>query len=313
MMRFKGLDLNLLVAFEALMETRSVSRAAEHLNLSQPAMSAALGRLRTYFEDMILVVHGKRMLPTPYAESLRPQVRECLRGAEAVIATASTFDPATSQRIFRLVASDYATAAILTPLIHRLAGIAPLVGMEIMLPDERVLADLDEGRVDMLITPEEYLSSAHPTELLFEERHVVVGCASNPYLPGSLTEAAFFDSGHISVSIGRHRQVAYGDQHMQALGKHRRVEIVVPSFTLIPWLLIGTNRLALMHERLARAMAIRFPIAFAPIPFDFPLMREMAQYHNARAGDDGLRWLLNELRLIADPDHINYIDPIPLT
>ncbi len=77
-MRFKGLDLNLLVALDALLETRSVSRAAERLNLSQPAMSAALSRLRGYFRDELLVVQGKQMYPTPYAEVLFPQLRECL-------------------------------------------------------------------------------------------------------------------------------------------------------------------------------------------------------------------------------------------
>jgi glyoxylase-like metal-dependent hydrolase (beta-lactamase superfamily II) len=126
-MRFKGLDLNLLVALDTLVETRSVSRSAERMNLSQPAMSSALGRLRDYFKDDILVSHGKRMHPTAYAESLLPQVREALRGIEALIGTSTQFDPATSPRTFRLIASDYITAALVVPLVARLSEVAPNV------------------------------------------------------------------------------------------------------------------------------------------------------------------------------------------
>src|SRR5687768_16369244 len=104
-MRFKGLDLNLLMAFDTLLHTRSVSRAADRMHLSQAAMSSALGRLRDYFGDQILVVQGKRMYPTAFAASLVPQIRECLRQVEAVIATSPTFDPATSARSFRIVGS----------------------------------------------------------------------------------------------------------------------------------------------------------------------------------------------------------------
>lgn len=295
-MRFKGLDLNLLIAFEVLLETRSASRAAEKLNLSQPAVSAALGRLRDFFGDEILVAHGKRMLPTSYAESLRPQVRECLRHAEALIATTSSFDPGTSQRTFRVVASDYAIAAILTPLIHRLSRIAPRIYLELVLPDGQVLADLDEGRIDLVLTPEEFLSGGHPAEFIFDEDHVVVGGIDNPAMRSPISEETFLAAGHIGVAIGRLRQTAYADEHIEALGKRRRIELVVPSFTLIPWLIAGGDRLAIMHERLARLMATRFPMAIQPMPLRIPRMREVAQFHKARSADDGLRWLREQIR-----------------
>ena len=124
-MNLRQIDLNLLVAFNVLIETRSVSRAAEVLHLSQPAMSAALGRLRDYFGDDLLVLQGKRMFPTAYAESLVPMVQETLRQIDTLISTSTSFDPATSQRTFRLFASDYITAAIIAPLSRRLASSAP--------------------------------------------------------------------------------------------------------------------------------------------------------------------------------------------
>ena len=121
-MRFKRFDLNLLLVLDTLLRERSVSRAAEQLNLSQPAMSAALGRLRSYFNDQILVSHGKRMLPTAHAQSLSPMVMKTLADIEALISASTVFDPSTSQRTFRICASDYVTTVLLVPLLEDLAN-----------------------------------------------------------------------------------------------------------------------------------------------------------------------------------------------
>lgn len=300
-MRFKGLDLNLLVAFDALMETRSVTRAAERLNLSQPATSAALARLRSYFGDELLVAHGKRMHPTAAAEALSPSVRDFLNSVDAMIASSMTFDPATSQRCFRLVASDYITAAVLAPLIRRLATNAPHLCIEIVAPDARSDALLDGGQVDMIITPAEFIESDHPTELLFEERHVVACCAANPMLKkGRFSTADFLRAGHVGVTMGSTRALTFGDRQLELMGHRRRIEVIASSFTMVPWLLVGTPRLAVMHARLADAMAAHFPISFAPMPFEFPLMRELIQVHRARKEDGGLAWLRDELRAVAN-------------
>ncbi len=295
-MRFKGLDLNLLVAFDTLMATRSVSRSAEQLNLSQPAMSAALGRLRDYFGDMLLVQQGKRMFPTAYAESLMPMVHDSLRRIEEMIATSTAFDPATSQRPFLIIASDYIGAAVIAPLARTLAQIAPGVRLEMILPGAESGEMIRQGKVDMQITPENFLASDHPAELLFEERHVVVGWKDNPLFARGIDEAALMAAGHVGVVIGNERTLAFADREMERTGRSRRLEITTSSFSMVPWLLIDTMRLALMHERLAHRMATMFPIAIAPIPFPFAAMRQMMQYNQARAADEGLRWLRDAVR-----------------
>jgi len=298
--RFKGLDLNLLVAFDALLETRGVSRAAERLNLSQPAMSAALARLRDYFNDEILVAHGKRMHPTAYAEALLPKVRSFLSGVDALIASSTAFDPATSERTFRVVASDYITAAVLAPLIRRLAKGAPQVRIEIIAPDTRAASLLDGGQVDMIITPAEFIENDHPTELLFEERHVVACCARNPLLKnGRILPSDFLNAGHVGVNLGATRTPTFGDRQLELIGVNRRLEVIAAEFTIVPWLLVDTQRLAVMHARLAVAMSDHFPIAHVPLPFDLPVMRELIQIHRARAGDGGLAWLRSELQAAA--------------
>lgn len=295
-MRFKGLDLNLLGVFDILMRTRSVSRAAEQLNVSQPAVSSALKRLRDHFGDEILVAQGKRMFPTPHAETLWLQVRHSLQAIEALIATSTKFDPAVSERTFRLCASDYMATAVFAPLSRRLSIEAPRIRLELMLSDEQSQAQLEQGQIDLLVTPEGYTARDMPAEHLLDERHVVVGWAGNPLLPDRLDEAAFMAAGHIQLAIGYHRTLVFSDRELDLQGRRRQIDLIASSFAIVPWLLVGTQRLALMHERLAQAMAPHHPIAIADIPFDFPLMREMVQFHPTRASDPGLSWLRAQLQ-----------------
>lgn len=302
-MRFNGLDLNLLVAFQVLLEERNVTRAARRLNISQPAMSAALARLRDYFQDDLLTAHGRQMHPTAQAERLAGPVRQMLTELDALLTSTTVFDPATTQRSFRLVASDYITASVLGPLTVRLAAIAPRVRFEVMLPCEEAAQLVMEGQADLTITPEDYVDPDQPAELLCEERQVVVGWRDNPHFAGELDAAAFQRLGHVAVHVGSNQVPSFADRHLQRMAIERHVEITCGCFTLVPWLLCGTMRLAVMHERLARQMAGAFPLAIAPLPFDFPVMREMIQYHRAREADEGLRWLRGQLRQqAAQPD-----------
>jgi len=302
--RFKGLDLNLLVALDILLEERSVSRAAERMNISQPAMSGALARLRDYFRDPILVSEGKRMFPSAYAESLVPQLRASLRGLDALVSSTS-FDPMTSRRTFKIIASDFIIVTLLARVIAELAEAAPAVQFDLIATDTDSTQILAEGKVDLLVMPDSMNHPDHPTQLLFEERHVVVGWNRNPLFERELTEADFLSSGHVVVAFGRGRLASFADQQLARDGKQRRVEVISGSFGNVPWLLIGTPRLALMHEQMAIAAARHFPISFAPVPFDFPLMRETMQYHAARETDDGLRWLRDRLAAGASAIH-NY-------
>ena len=298
-MRFKGLDLNLLVAFNTLLELRSVTRAAERLHLSQAAMSAALSRLREYFADEILIVHGKRLYPTAFAQNLIPQVQACLRHIDGMLVTSSSFDPRCSQRVFRVVGSDYITAVVLAPLIARLARIAPGVRTEIVLPSDTVREQIENGDIDLLVTPSDYVSPDLPMELLYEEEHVVAGWKHNADLKADMTEEAFFAASHVSVVIGNRRTLSYADRILDSMGKPRRIEVIAPSFTVLPWLLLGTPRIAVMHKRLVRAMTERFDIVSYPLPCPIPPLREMVQYHFTRSTDAGLTWFRQELAAAA--------------
>lgn len=295
-MRFNGLDLNLLLAFQILMEERSVTRASRRMNVSQPAMSAALARLRDYFQDDILVAHGKQMYPTAHADGLIGPVAQFLADLDALLVSTAKFDPAATQRGFRIVASDYITASVIGPLSQRLAEIAPGVRLDIMLPSEEAAQLVLEGKADLVITPEDFIVPSQPSELLCEEQQVVIGWKENPAFDRGIDAAIFEELGHVAVHVGSNRVPSFADRQIERMGLVRRVDLTCGCFTMVPWLICGTNRIAVMHERLARQMAAQFPLALSPVPFPFPIMREMLQYHRARDADDGLRWLREQLK-----------------
>jgi DNA-binding transcriptional LysR family regulator len=292
-MRFNRLDLNLLVALNVLLRERSVTRAARELNLSQPAMSASLARLRVYFNDEILVSQGKSMMPTAHAQNLAPLVAQALVDIEMRIMGAAIFDPATSQRSFRMCASDYVTVVLLQPLLAKLEKCAPGVRVEISAPAPEALPQLERGEIDFLLTPEQFAASEHPRQLLFEEKHVVVGCRDNPIFTRELTAERFFEQGQIVMGVD-HGQ-CFAEREMGELNRRRRIDVICASFLAVPWMLTGTSRISLMHERLAQLMVKQLPLAIAPLPFEFPLMREIVQYHSARVEDRGMQWMLNAL------------------
>lgn len=299
-MRLKGLDLNLLIALDVLLEERNVSRAAERLHLSQPAASAALGRLRNFFKDELLVLYGKRMIATSYAENLVPEVKAILTRVERMISQSAQFDPTRSVRSFQLMASDYVTTVLLIPLAARLEQLAPNVTINIRLPHSAVMAEFERGEVDLILVPEDVLSVGHPSELIFEEPHVVVGSADNPIFDTDLTLEAFLSADHVGVRLGPTNDLTFTERYLEMKGETRKMAVFAPNFSVVPGFLLGTRRLALMQLRMALAYRSVVPLKIAPLPFEQPRMRVMAQYHTVRSTDSSVRWLLDRLHAVAD-------------
>jgi LysR family transcriptional regulator, nod-box dependent transcriptional activator len=245
--------------------------------------AVVLARLRDYFQDDILVAQGRQMHPTAQAESLAGPVRKFLGELDALLASSAVFDPASTQRTFRLVASDYITASVIGALTRRFAGIAPRVRLELMLPCEEAAQLVMEGQADLIITPEDFLDPDQPAELLCEERQVVVAWEGNPALKNGLSTDDFRRLGHVAVHVGSNRVPSFADRQLERMGIDRHIDITCGCFTVLPWLICGTDRLAVLHV----------------LPFEFPVMREMIQYHKARETDEGLRWLRRELKVEA--------------
>ncbi|WP_339692018.1 LysR family transcriptional regulator [uncultured Parasphingorhabdus sp.] len=284
------------MAFDVLLRERNVTRAAHRLNVTQAAMSAALKRLRESFQDDILTQHGKKMIPTARAIYLAPKVADMILQLRSLISSGKGFDPATSDRCFKIAASDYITTVLIVPLLDVLQREAPRVTLDISLPDQDVADQLTNGELDLLLSPEQFVHPDHPRDLLFEERFVVVGWSGNPVMQQPLTVEAFFNSGHVAVQIG-HRDT-FIEHALQEHVQKRRIEITAPSFIQAPWLIPGTMRLSLMHERLANIVAPAASLITAEPPVELPVMQEMMQYHASRATDEALIWLRGRLQQV---------------
>ena len=192
-MNFLKLDLNSLVALDALLTDPHVTRAAERLCVSQPSLSGTLARLRDYFQDDLIVQVGRRMELTPMGEALRQPLREILEDAERLLSTKSHFDPRSSQRRFTLSCTDYVWATLIGKVIRRLASDAPGVRLEYA-GTERDFAD---HRVELLIVADRFALKDHSSRQLFQESFVCIAWSGNDGIGDSITFDEYFAQNHI--------------------------------------------------------------------------------------------------------------------
>lgn len=293
-MRFNHLDLNLLVALDVLLEEQNITRAAERLHMTQSATSGVLGRLRNFFEDDLLVQVGRKMQPTPYALELAKPVREVLLTIRSSITTKQVFDPASSKRHFKLMASDYLITVLFSQVIQKIHEQAPNITFDMIAPNDGDL--LVRGEIDLMIVPERYIIEGHPAQLLFEEEHVCVIWQGNTQIGEQLSLEQYMEMGHISVGFGRNRHLSIEDWFMSQYGFNRRLEVITHDFNTLPQLVVGTQRIATMHQRLARLYAAHLPLRILPTPVKVPPMREFMLWHRSMDGDPMHRWLRERIR-----------------
>lgn len=298
-MRFGRLDLNLLVALDALLTEKSVSLAADRLCLSQSATSSALGRLREYFGDELLVVKGRHMILTSRAETLIEPVRAVLEQIRSTIAIAPPFDPETADRQVRIMASDYTTQVLLAEAFAQLERDAPKMRFEIQPMVTNPIEAVERGFIDLLITIDFAVSADHPSQFLFDDDYVVVGDAANPALQAEMTRERYFELGHVTARFGRAQMPAFEEWFTRRQKQQRRIEVVAPSFLSLPGLVLGTNRIVTMHRRLAEQVVTSFPLVMRELPFAMPPIREVVQWHITNNNDRALRWVIERLEAVA--------------
>lgn len=302
-MRFQKLDLNLLVALDALLQERSVSLAADRIHLSQSATSSALGRLRDYFEDELLVLKGRSMVLTPRGEELLAPVRAVLEQIRSTIAVSQPFDPAVSSRTIGLMASDYTVEVLLQRALLELAEEAPGLCFEISPMGDNIVEELERGRADVLITIDTAISTEHPSEELWVDDFVVVGWSGNTSLSQPMTRELYEALGHVTARFGWQRVPSFEEWALRSLSVQRRIEIVAPTFASVASFLVGSQRIATMHRRLARKMAKTMPLVLLETPFTIPGIRQAAQWATSSANDPAIQWLVKRLRQFASaPD-----------
>lgn len=290
-MRFNKFDLNLLVALDALLSERNITRAAERIHLSQSAMSNALGRLRDYLDDELLVQVGRRMEPTPRAELLREAVRDLLLRIGTAVSAQPRFDAASSQREFTLFVSDY-SMEILIPHALALAGQQrSTVRFRLQPQSVQPHRALERGETDLLIIPKAYVSSEHPSEMLFTDDFVCAMWRDSQVARAELTLERYINAGHVAMQPSETTQPAFEDWFVKSQGISRRNQVLTFSFGAMPFLVVGTELIATVHSRLARRLQTALPITLKPVPMKMPSLEQTMQWHKYRAQDPGLVWL----------------------
>ncbi|TCN27042.1 transcriptional regulator NodD2 [Sinorhizobium americanum] len=289
-MRFKGLDLNLLVALDALMSERNLTAAARRINLSQSAMSAAVGRLRSYFRDELFTMAGREFIPTPRAEGLAPAVREALLKIQHSIVSWEAFKPAHSDRRFKIVLSDYVTLVFFEKIVERAAREAPGVSFDCLPIADDFEELLRRGEIDFLIMPEARMS-LHPHAALFEDIFVCVGCRTNEQLSEPLTFERYMSMGHVAVKFGNTRKPSFEEWYLLEHGFKKRVEVAVQGFSMIPPMLLGTERIGTIPLRLAQHFAKTIPLQIVELPLPLPPFIEAIQWPALHDSDPASRWL----------------------
>lgn len=295
-MRFKNLDLNLLVALDVLLAEESVSRAAEKINLSQSAMSAALQRLRDYFGDELFVTIGRKTRPTPLALELAEPVRRVLNAVSSEIISREPFDPASSERSFRLAASDYFTRVALTRFIPMLQRIAPGVRVDIWpVTGSNTLASFSRGDIDFMISVSSVLLPNLPVRTLWSEDFVCIAWTGNTELGDVLTREDFARMGHVAVRLGTLRATPIDESIVSKAGIQRRIEVIAGAFDLIPELIVGTTRIAMLQRQLADHYRKVIPIRVYELPWQVTPFEVAIQWHKHGDSDPANLWFRKTL------------------
>lgn len=287
-----SIDLNLLIALAALLEERNLTRAGEKINMSQPTMSGALARLRRHFDDELLVRDGRRYRLTPLAERLLPDVRDALRQVERTLEVRPEFDPESSTRTFSLAMSDYAVTVLIEPLLRRVHEVAPGVGLELN-PIPADMQESDRGLLqhDLLIGPTGYRFAGEGEEI-FRDRFVCITDPANPRLVnGTLTLEDLGELPHAAPTFGQRGLLNPAERALDDLQVPRHVQVTTEGWLPVPFVVAGTDLVAVIPERLARRVAATAGVTVCEPPFGKIELIEAAWWHPTRSGDQALRWL----------------------
>lgn len=289
-MNLRSVDLNLLVALNALLTDLHVSRAAERIGLSQPAMSNALSRLRHIFKDELLVRTANGMQATPRAIELAEPVKRLLRQLERLLDSESAFDPAVTTRSFSVRLSDLLSRLLLPAVSKTIEATAPFAQLDVVhySPTQTVEA-LEKDEIDLAISMGLAHSNSIKSVVLMRDRMVCVMREGHPAAQRSLTMETFLQSSHLKVSMSP-TDLRFVDDVLARQGLTRRVAVNVPHWLLVPHVLRNSSLLSVMPRRLAFAMvaedlAIR-DLPFASDPFEWSMY-----WHRRHDASRDLNWL----------------------
>jgi len=309
-MSIKGIDLNLLVYLDVLLRKRNVTRAAESLGISQPAMSNSLKRLRELFGDPLLVRTSGGMSPTERAEKLQPLVREIVASVEKAIEPVKKFDASRADRVFRISVSDYGESTLLPHLLRRMRSEAPNITLDILTPSDVSYQDIEGGNVDLVINRFDDLPQSFHQRTIWRDSFSCLINHNNPlrknfnletYLEGSHVWVSKTGMGiGVGVDPGAGQQLGWVDDALAKLGKKRRIRVFTRHYQVAMHLAELRDLIITLPTKAANLIKAHPDVIILPPPFDIPEIELQMAWSPLLQHNPAHQWLR---RLIADVAH----------
>lgn len=285
-----NVDLKLLTIFQEIYKTRSISQAAENLEMGQPAVSMSLAKFRKHFNDPLFVRTSGGMEPTPHAQELIQPVREALALLKMALGHQTSFDPKTSTRLFKLCMTDVGQRVIMPKLLTRLSEIAPSVRIEVSYVSERTPKGLESGDIDLALgfLPEQ--DAGFFQQNLFKDKFVCIVNSAHPRIKNKLSLEQFQTESHVTVTkLGTGHGIV--EETLAALKIQQKIGLRIPNYLGIPSTIESTDFIATVPLRFALALAGTGNIRLLEPPFKIPEYRVMQHWHERYARDPGVEWL----------------------
>jgi DNA-binding transcriptional LysR family regulator len=285
------LDLNLLVAFDALLTERSVTRAATRVGLGQSAMSHNLARLRSLFGDELLTRGADGMRPTPRALALADPVRVTLAQIQSTVLQREAFEPATADRVFRIGLADSIEVAVIPGLIERLQSTAPGVSLRLRSTNRMsILEELDTGNLDLGIGVFNEGQTHHKRRQLYTDSFLCLFSPEQLHLTPPISLQDYLRWPHVLTSLADDAHGAV-DEALAKRKLSRSIVMTTPGFLAVPFIVRRAQVITTMPSRLARYFSETFGLATSPVPVDLPSFTISLLWHASFDQDPGHVWL----------------------
>ncbi len=295
-----SIDIRLLKVFDEIYKTRSVTAAAEALDLGQPAVSVALAKLRQHFGNPLFVRTSNGMEPTPFSEGLVQPVREVLGALEKVLGHRGEFEPSSAERSFRICMTDISQLVLLPRLWETLRETAPGVRIEIIPMSSDTARLLESGEADLAVGFVPQLEAGFHQQSLFVQSFVCMVSRDHPRIADSVSLAQFEAEDHAVISSsGAAPNIL--EREIARLGIKRRIALKIPSFLGAAFVIEHTDLLLTVPRRLGDVLQGRGAFRFLPVPFALPEYEVKQHWHERYHHDEGNRWLRRLVsRLLSD-------------
>lgn len=292
-MNLRSIDLNLLPVFDAVISEQNLSRAADKVCMSQPAISNAVKRLRLTLDDELFVSTGRGVRPTPKALELREPIRQALEIITSAFDQNQPFDFLSSNRQFVIASTDYVGLIILPEILSEINSLNSSVTVNTApYEDETLMDDFQFGKIDFAVELNPNLDSKVISKELFQEHAVCIARKGHPKIDDALTVDDYCHLEHVCTTSNK-KQTAFFENHLRQHGVVRNLRYSVPNYFNVPEVVCSTEALATVPSRLANKFSEMYELDVYSLPFPTLKTSIYLSWHSNRKADTGSQWLKN--------------------